>query len=622
VYLLTTKTLIMKNLRKHIRSLCLSVPFLLFNNAVAQQTCLGSLEFDAANTAVELPQTNQYYTATNDGFTWECYFKLNAPLSSTPKPLISAVDAVTYDDLYLGFGWTGGVFNAPGNTLIFRVDPGSGGTPVDPNCSYVPSLGFAVGRWYHAAGVIDYKAKKKYLYVDGVLVDTKPATGAPHTRIIQTNLSACTACSAINTLDGRIDEVRMWTKPRSATDISGDWTNCLWGNELNLLLYYRCNQVGALTVLDATANSNHGDFLNINPSWSTDNAPVAGPACDWACDCLGSLNFDASNDAVELPPNNQYYSGNGYTWETWFKLNQPIGTIDKPLISGVDWTVYEDMYLGFGWHGGVYNTGYDTLNFRVEGPGSMFPANPSCKYSPPGGFVIGQWYHVAAVADYINLQKHLYVNGILVDSKPLTVPPNTRVIQVNLSACDGCTNYNSNYCKMDEVRIWTTALTGANILANYQTCRTGSEPNLLVYYRCNQPTAPTVFDGTGLGNTGIFRTNMGWSVENAPVSGAVCRADCNRGSHNPPDGKTTGIEKPGSPDAGLKLYPNPSSGSIKVSAAQPGVLTVYSVTGQLLSEIKVQKAEQEVKLQGFKAGIYLYVFTSGSSTSSGKLIIE
>lgn len=594
----------------------------LFNYSVAQQTCLGSLEFDAANPAVELPQTNQYYTATNDGFTWECWFRLNAPLSATPKPLISAVDIVQFDDIYLGFGWTGGWFNAPGNTLIWRVDPGSAGTPVDPNCSFVPALGFVVGKWYHAAGVIDYKAKKKYLYLDGVLVDTKPATGAPHTRIIQTNLSSCTACTSLNTLDGRIDEVRMWTKPRTASEIAADWNSCLWGNEGNLLLYYRCNQVGALTVLDATANSNNGDFLNITPSWSTDNAPVGGAACDWACNCLGSLNFDANNDAVELPPNNQYYSGGGYTWETWFKLNQPIGTIDKPLISAVDWTTYEDMYLGFGWHGGVYNTGYDTLNFRVEGPSSAYPSNPSCKYSPPGGFVVGQWYHVAAVADYIGGWKYLYVNGIQVDMKPLTVLPNTRVIQTNLSACDGCTNYNSNYCKMDEVRIWTTALTGANIAANFQTCRTGSEPNLLVYYRCNQPGSPNVYDGTGLGNTGIFRNSMGWSVENAPVSGSVCRADCPRNAGGDPHGKTTGIGQPAARKQGVKIYPNPSSGSIKVSSEKPGVLTLYSVTGQLLSEISVDKNEHEVKLQGFKTGIYLYVFTSESSTSSGKLIVE
>lgn len=601
------------------------VALFLSSHAVAQQTCDGSLQFDVSNISVELPPNNQYYSGFNDGFTWECWFKLNTPLGNANRPLISAVDTVQFDDIYLGFGWSGGWYNAPPTTLIFRVDPPSSGFPVDPNCAFAPSAGFMVNRWYHAAGVIDYKAKKKYLYLDGVLVDTQAATSAPITRVIQTNLSACTSCGPANNLDGRMDEVRIWDRPLSSSEINTWYNQCRSGNEANMLVYYRCNQVGALSVLDATPNFNNGDFFNITPSWSTDNCPVAGINCIKACDCLGSLEFDASNDAVELPPNNQYYSGNGYTWECWFKLNQPLGSVDKPLISAVDWTLFEDMYFGFGWHGGFFNTDYDSLVFRVEGPASVWPSEQSCKWAPAGGFIVGQWYHAAGVADYQNFQKHLYVNGVPVDTKPLTVLPNTRVIQTNLSACDGCTASNSNYSNMDEVRIWDRVLSPSEIATWYDNCRAGNEANLLVYYRCNQVGATTVFDGTGNGNTGMFRNSMGWSVENAPVTG-TCRKDCNRNAlpDDPqnPSGKATSIRQQTNGDAGLSIYPNPSSGSIKVSAEQPGVLTVYSITGQILSEINVDVNEHEVKLQGFKAGIYLYVFTSGSSTSSGKLVIE
>src|SRR6218665_1138005 len=177
----------------------------------------------------------------------------------------------------------------------------------------------------------------------------------------------------------------MWKTPRSAAQIGADWNTCLACNEPNLILYYRCNQAGAVNVLDATTNSFHAGFLNTTPSWSNDNCPVSGTNCTVACNCLGSLDFNLTNDAVELPPNNQYYSGNGFTWETWFKLNQPIGTIDKPLISAVDWTDYEDFYLGFGWHGGLFNSGYDTLAFRVDGPLTTPSVDQSCKWMPPGG---------------------------------------------------------------------------------------------------------------------------------------------------------------------------------------------------------------------------------------------
>ncbi len=616
---------IMKTLSQRSRVFFLSLSFFLFNYAIAQQTCKGALEFNAANTAVELPLNNQYYTDANGGYTWECWFKLNKKLGNQVRPLISAVDWTLFEDNYLGFGWQGGFFNTSNDSLVFRVEGPSSIWPSDPSCAWAPSGGFIVGQWYHAAGVVDYNANKKFLYVNGTLVSSMPATVSGNPRVIQTNLSACTACGPINTLDGRMDEVRIWNRPLSATEIATNYNQCRSGNEPNLLVYYRCNQVSALSVLDATANFNNGTFLTPpSPGWVTDNAPISGAACDRACACLGSLKFDNLNTAVQLPPTNKYYSGtnNGYTWESWFKLNQPFNNNDRPLISAIDWTLFEDNYLGFGWHGGFFNTSYDSLVFRVEGPSSMWPTDPNCAWAPLGGFVVGQWYHAAGVADYLAGQKHLYVNGVLVSSAPLTVPPNLRIVQTNLSACDACTAVNSNQSNMDEVRIWDRPLSATDIATNYNKCRSGTEPNLLVYYRCNQVGAPNVVDGSVNGFTGTFLSAIGWSNINAPVSSAACRKDCNDKDTQDPKGKTVSIENQTPQEVGLKLYPNPSSGSIKVSSQHPGVLIIYTVTGQVLSEIQVLELEKEVKLESYKAGIYLYIFTSQSSRVSGKLIIE
>jgi hypothetical protein len=616
---------IMKTLSQQSRVFFLSLSFFLFNYAIAQQTCKGALEFDATNTAVELPLNNQYYTSANGGYTWECWFKLNKKLGLQVRPLISAVDGVMFEDNYFGFGWQGGFFNTSNDSLVFRVEGPGSMSPANPNCAWAPLGGFIVGQWYHAAGVVNYTAGKKFLYVNGTLVSSAPATVPGNPRVIQTNLSSCTACGPMQTLDGRMDEVRIWNRPLTATEIAANYNQCLAGNEPNLVVYYRCNQLGALNVLDATVNANNGTFLTPPlPGWVTDNAPLSGTGCDRACACLGSLNFDNLNTAVQLPLTNQYYAGanNGYTWETWFKLNQPFNNNDRPLISAVDWTLFEDNYFGFGWHGGFFNTSYDSLVFRVEGPSSVAPTDPSCAWAPLGGFVVGQWYHAAGVADYVTGKKYLYVNGVLVSLKPLTVLPNPRVIQTNLSSCDGCTAVNSNQSNMDEVRIWGRPLSATEIATNYNKCRSGTEPNLLVYYRCNQVGASNVIDGSPNGFTGTFLSAIGWSNINAPVSSAFCRKDCNVKGTSDPKGRTAGIENQTNQEAGLKLYPNPSSGTIKVSSQQPGVLTVYTITGKVLSEIQVLEREKEVKLESYKAGIYLYIFTSESSRVSGKLIIE
>lgn len=621
----------MKKLTQKSRVFFLSLSFLLFNYAFAQQTCNGSLLFDQTNDiSVSLPPTNHYYTAVNGGYTWECWIMLNSVPGSTGNDmqLISAQDLTIYEDMYLGFGWHGGVQNRGSDSLVFKVDGPSSAWPVDLNCAWAPAGGFNVNQWYHVMGVADYKAKTKYLYVDCKLVDKQRLSVPPNTRVIPANLSACSVCGAPYSLDGYMDEVRIWDKALTQAEISKYCSQCLTGNEPNLFLYYRCNQVGALNVLDATSNLNNGAFVNPpSPGWSTKNAPVSGAACKKACTCMGSLDFDATNNtAVELPPTNQYYTdaNGGYTWECWFKLRTAPGSINavRPLISAIDWTLFEDNYFGFGWDGGWFDVGYDSLVFKVDGPSSIFPVVPNCAWAPAGGFVVGQWYHAAGVMDYNLGLASLYVNGVLVDSQNTSVTGNPRVIQTNLSSWSAGNASNTLDGLMDEVRIWDRALTAAEIAANYQLCRSGSETNLLLYYRCNQVGASNVFDGTGNGLDGTFRESAGWSSENAPVTG-TCQKDCDQTNLlQNPQSKTTGIAQQDNETAGLKLYPNPSAGSIKVSSEQPGVLTVYSVTGAVLSKIDVQKDEHEVKLEGYKSGIYLYVFTSGPSITSGKLIIE
>jgi gliding motility-associated-like protein len=239
--------------------------------------------------------------------------------------------------------------------------------------------------------------------------------------------------------------------------------------------------------------------------------------------CPGSLLFDATHPAVDLPVNNQYYSGNngGYTWECWFKLNQPFGTDMRPLISSVDGVLFEDQWLGFGWQGGWFNEPVTKLVFKVDGPNSAAPTGPNCSYAPPGGFIIGTWYHAAGVMDYTNQISKLYVNGILVDTKMITTPPITRVIPTEL-----CLNWAnaplSLFGNMDEVRIWTRALPATEILTNYNQCLIGNEQDLILYYRCNQPGGTTVIDATANNNTGTFSNLSSWSTQQPNITGTAC----------------------------------------------------------------------------------------------------
>ncbi len=281
--------------------------------------CQISLLFDNFNPAVYLPSSNMYYSGANGGYTWECWFRLTQSLNATDfRPLINAVDGVVFEDMYLGFGWNGGFFNEPGTNLVFKVDGPSSTVPSGPNCAYAPPGGFLANVWYHAAGVMNYNTQLATLYVNGVPVDTKTITTPPITRVIPTELSFNWNNTPMP-LYGNMDEVRIWTRPLSATEILTNYNQCLAGTEANLFVYYNCNQPGGNWVDDATPNNNNGTFAT-NANFQVSNAPVTGTACSIQSSTVNLIATDTiicpgqsvTLTAIGIP-------GWSYTWtpNTW-----------------------------------------------------------------------------------------------------------------------------------------------------------------------------------------------------------------------------------------------------------------------------------------------------------------
>lgn len=268
-------------------------------NQPVVSACFGSIELVNTDDAVPFPD-NQAYISSN-GFTWECWFNLSTPLSSGPapsRPLIDAIDNVVFEDICLGFGWQG-VGTAPANHLIFKVDaPNNLSGPNGNLCDYIPSGGFQTGVWYHAAGVMDYTNHTSHLYVNGQLVDTKTVNSEPFSRIIPARLSwdEAFAPGYPGPPSGAImDEVRIWSRPLSGTEIAANYTHCLSGTEPDLELYYPFNQAGGSSILDATPNANHGYFSN-TIAWSTDQPDSLEQSCIMSCTEICGNGIDDNGD--------------------------------------------------------------------------------------------------------------------------------------------------------------------------------------------------------------------------------------------------------------------------------------------------------------------------------------
>lgn len=257
-------------------------------------SCAGSVLFDNNNIGAELPNSTNYCPSTNGGYTWECWFKLNAPIGATMRPLISGVDAVTFEDMYLGFGWTGGFYNEPISNLVFKTDGPNSTFPSGPNSAYAPPGGFIVGTWYHAAGVMNYVTHTTKLYVNGSLVNTQTNNNVPNPRNITTYLSYLWAGDPTS-LQGNMDEVRIWSKPLTDAEIQTNYNTCLNGNEPNLLAYFRCNQSQGSQVLDATSN-NLDAIIYTTPSWSTQEPTLIGTSCVAACIEICGNGIDDNNN--------------------------------------------------------------------------------------------------------------------------------------------------------------------------------------------------------------------------------------------------------------------------------------------------------------------------------------
>ncbi len=202
--------------------------------------------------------------------------------------------------------------------------------------------------------------------------------------------------------------------------------------------------------------------------------------------CKGVINLHG-NDCVRLPLSQEYYANTGFTWETWFNSswyenNDNTLRLGQSLIISEDATTCEDIQLGFGWQTLPRNA----IGFVVDGSGTCASRdNNPVFYRPPGGFQPNTWYHVAGVRNYSTNQTQLYFNGLLVDTKTNTGLPFSRNILTRISTY--IVFQDSGFAgKMDEIRIWKTPRSAAEIQANYNKCLTGTETGLAAYYRSNE----------------------------------------------------------------------------------------------------------------------------------------
>ncbi len=210
------------------------------------------------------------------------------------------------------------------------------------------------------------------------------------------------------------------------------------------------------------------------------------------------LLFDGVDDYISL--NNIDVSGSAITLEALFNSSNLNNCTDGQcrIISKAISPTGSDHYWMLSTNTAGGNT---TLRFRLKANGIT-----TTQIATLGLLSDNTWYHVAATYDGASMK--IFLDGTLVDNTPKTgVLSTNATVNAWIGGNPPAATGHPWQGGIDEVRIWNTARTQAQIQASRNTELTGNEPGLQAYYQFNEGTGQTVNDAAGNNNTVLGSTS-------------------------------------------------------------------------------------------------------------------
>jgi hypothetical protein len=228
---------------------------------------------------------------------------------------------------------------------------------------------------------------------------------------------------------------------------------------------------------------------------------------------LGALSFDGSDDFVSVPVSSDL-AGGGLSLEAWVFWN---GTAHNTVLAR--------------WNDITQNYQY-VLSIRPDGT-IWFQIEPEVGYDiisrTMASIPAQTWTHVAAVADADRRTKTIYIDGIPQELFSDAVWDGT-LRSVDMEVNIGRNPAQGRYWhgRIDEVRVWSVARTGSQILQHMQTALDGTQVGLAGYYPMEDGAGQVVTDASAQGNDGVLGVDAGvggddpaWSALVAPLTAGI-----------------------------------------------------------------------------------------------------
>ena len=375
------------------------------------------------------------------------------------------------------------------NAGKFAINMQGTGTPNNISTAGYSANSIADGTWHHIALVLDASSNRTvYGYVDGVLANTGKTFTSITSDFSNTLNFVVGATSDTNNSykwAGQIDDIRVWDKAMTATELLADMTAVVNGPTTNLLAAWDFENISGNSVPDISGN-NHAGTLFGSPTVSN-----AFPMI---------LSLDGINDYMSVANHADFNLAAGQSLTVTCRIK--TADFSKRILSK---------------RPGGAGIGYEFINNSSAG-GGQFGVNLTTSggaAGPPYGtsnVSNNIWHHLAMVIDVTSTSCKIYVDGALQQTKTTSNIGGINTVSNTGNLLFGTLSNFASFMniQIDDIRFWSKAMTATEVLTDKTAIVTGTEANLLAAWDFENVSGVTVPDISGHSHPGTL--NGGASV--------------------------------------------------------------------------------------------------------------
>lgn len=182
------------------------------------------------------------------------------PLSSTGYAWVVAKgDSNSHNDYLLGI-----------TNNRFRFIANGPALPVTPSNDVSSDSAVRLGVWAHIAGVVDRARNEVVLYVNGRRAAYGPLTTSV---ILRDEVLYVGSRGAGDYIAGEIDDVRLWSRARTAAELAAEWNRRVSPSSPGLVADWTMDEGSGTATYDATPIRREARFQG-HPTWVVSTAPI------------------------------------------------------------------------------------------------------------------------------------------------------------------------------------------------------------------------------------------------------------------------------------------------------------------------------------------------------------